>query len=531
MSQSPSTPADYRRLLGETRRLYADAARRVLREHPEQAPRGDFAARMEDLHRGLCLRVYLTICEADRRWSRGERTLATELCDHLWNIRHEGAELAEVMREASAATARLEWAALVGPFFRIAPLRDDVPELETLLIRQTNLIARADGLMKPAEQQASRRVLDALREALGAEAVTDPPANPPTTLPPSIDLSDPLRADAADKPAAEEPTRSIAEVLDELDSLVGLASVKHEVRSLANYLAMQRRRADAGLPATEISLHLVFSGSPGTGKTTVARLFGEALSAMGVLPSGRLVETDRSGLVAEYAGQTGPRTNAKVDEALGGVLFVDEAYGLASGESDDPFGREAIQTLLKRAEDDRDRLAVILAGYPAEMDALLEANPGLRSRFAKTIRFPDYSPLELCEIFGLLLEKFCYEVTPAARLRVVHAVTAKHAARDRNFGNGREVRNLFEQAILNMANRLASLPEATNRQLTTLEADDIPTPLDGPILDATDVSITCPECRHAGRTSPTVLGRRVRCPKCDGRFLAAWCELPTSAAQ
>ncbi|MEQ8849563.1 AAA family ATPase [Botrimarina sp.] len=540
MINTQSSADEYRRLLGDTRRLYADAARRVLREHPELAPEGDFAALMEDLHRGLCLRVYLTICEADRRWSPAERRLATELCDHLWGERLEGATLAQAMRHASQQTARLEWPALVRPFFRLAPLRDEVPALENLVIRQTNLIGRADGLLKPAEQQASQRVLGAVRQALGCEPGEEGRehgAEP--TAAPSVDLADPFRhtappgADEKKSPGAAPDdaaaARPIDQVLADLDRLVGLAGVKHEVRSLANYIAMQQRRAEAGLPATEISLHLVFTGAPGTGKTTVARLLGEALCTLGVLPGGQLVETDRSGLVAEYAGQTGPKTNAKVDEALGGVLFVDEAYGLVASDSEDPFGREAVQALLKRAEDDRHRLAVVLAGYPDEMHSLLGANPGLRSRFAKTIHFDDYTPLELCEIFGLLLEKFHYEVTPPARLRIAQAIAARHARRTRHFGNGREVRNLFEQAILNMANRLATIPKVTDEQLVTLEADDIP--LGDAAGEAPQrVTITCGSCGHAGASSPGVLGRRVRCPKCDDAFLAQWCELaPTDA--
>ena len=186
----------------------------------------------------------------------------------------------------------------------------------------------------------------------------------------------------------------------ELDRLIGLANIKDEVRTLANFLKVQAKRKEAGLPTTELSLHMVFGGNPGTGKTTVARIVGKIFGAMGVLDKGHLIETDRSGLVAEYAGQTGPKTQKKIDEALDGVLFIDEAYTLIAAEGDDPYGHEAVQTLLKRMEDDRERLVVILAGYPVEMVALLRSNPGLSSRFSRQLDFVDYTPLELVQIFG-----------------------------------------------------------------------------------------------------------------------------------
>src|SRR5204863_1738957 len=174
-------------------------------------------------------------------------------------------------------------------------------------------------------------------------------------------------------------------VLAELDELIGLAAIKQEVRTLANYLKLERRRGEAGLADTAMSLHMVFTGNPGTGKTTVSRIIGKIFAAMGVLKKGHLVETDRSGLVAGYAGQTGPKANAKIDEALDGVLFIDEAYSLVAQDGQDSFGNEAMQALLKRSEDDRNRLVVILAGYPEEMKSLLDSNPGLSSRFSRVL--------------------------------------------------------------------------------------------------------------------------------------------------
>lgn len=520
MSKTSTSTERYRRLLAETRELYRSSALQIEQEHPELAPeRTDFVGLMEDLHRGLVLRVYLMICDADQLWTAAERDLAVELCEHLWGERLTGADLNRTVLKASKKTRTLEWPTLVGPFARLAPLRDRVAELETLVVRQSNLIARIDGTLTASEQAAIQRIASALADTLSpeAEGVTTTVSSLPST-----------ETSTAAKPAAvpEPPTRSLNEVLADLDRLVGLKAVKEEIRSLSNYLKLQGRRGDAGLPTTEISLHLVFTGNPGTGKTTVARLFGEAMQAMGLLPSGRLIETDRSGLVAGYAGQTATKANEKIDEALGGVLFIDEAYGLVAAESDDPFGREAVQTLLKRAEDDRDQLAVVLAGYPKEMTDLLEANPGLASRFSRTIRFEDYSPLDLCRIFGRLMYQHHYKLTAAARLRVIQAITAMHGRRDRHFGNGRAVRNLFEKAILLMANRLASLPTLTDEQLVTLETDDIPWCETEPLPTANaEVRIVCPACDHARSDSARFLAARIKCPQCNERFANDWCDL------
>src|SRR5690606_1489524 len=241
--------------------------------------------------------------------------------------------------------------------------------------------------------------------------------------------------------------------------------------------------------------------------------------ALGVLEKGHLIETDRSGLVAEYAGQTGPKTNKKIDEALGGILFVDEAYSLVACGHDDPYGYEAVQALLKRAEDDRHRLVVILAGYPDEMNRLLKSNPGLSSRFNRTLEFVDYQPLELVRIFGHLCQKNHYRLTPEVRLRAIQGFTTLFAKRDRHFGNGRTVRNVFEQSIRAMANRLATLKEITAEQLQQLEADDVV--FHGLTTETfctqSNVLVACPKCEHSKDIPGSYLGQKVTCPKCKAR--------------
>lgn len=510
--------------------MYRSSAQRIVREHPELAPlKSDFVQMMDDLHGGLVLRVYLTVCEADHQWTAGERDLAVELAEHLWGSRLEGRDLNRAMRHAAEQSKALKWGTLVGPFVRLAPLRDDATELETLVIRQSNLVARIDGVFSASERHAIETIVEKLKKYFGTGATATKPRPVEWPAKPVLRAEDQLAgeepANQEANPGSETP-RTLEEVLADLDALVGLDAVKQELRSLSNYLTMQRRRGEAGLPATEISLHLVFAGNPGTGKTTVARLFGEAMRAMGVLPTGQLIETDRSGLVAEYAGQTGPKTNQKVDEALGGVLFIDEAYGLVGSEGDDPFGREALQTLLKRAEDNRRELSVILAGYPDEMGQLLGANPGLASRFSRTIRFDDYSPLELCRIFGTLMDKHHYRLTPEGRLRVIQAITAMHARRDEQFGNGRAIRNLFEQAILLMANRLAEMPTLSDDELVTLEATDIPLEPSSPDSPTpTRVRVICTACQLEKEAGTKVVGANLKCPQCGERFRADWCEL------
>ena len=259
----------------------------------------------------------------------------------------------------------------------------------------------------------------------------------------------------------------------ELAGLVGLQTVKTEVSKLSNYLKMQQLRKQKGMMSVPVTYHCVFTGNPGTGKTTVARILAGIYRDLGVLRKGHLVETDRSGLVAEYVGQTAVKTNKLIDSALDGVLFIDEAYTLVQGGNGDSYGPEAVATLLKRMEDDRNRLVVILAGYSGPMKTFIESNPGLRSRFNRYIHFEDYSADELLDIFKIIASKYDYLLDPAAELKLSKLFDHAVAGKDEYFGNGRFVRNIFEKVMENQASRLASSIDITEDKLRTILSEDI----------------------------------------------------------
>ena len=260
---------------------------------------------------------------------------------------------------------------------------------------------------------------------------------------------------------------------EELQSLIGLESVKEEVRTLANFAKVQKMRADKGLKNPNMSYHLVFTGSPGTGKTTVARIVARIYKDLGILKKGHLVETDRSGMIGQYVGQTAPKVNAMCDSALNGVLFIDEAYALTQKSGGQDYGDEAVATLLKRMEDDRDKLVVIVAGYTDEMKQFINTNPGLQSRFNRYINFPDYTPEELYKIFRMYLNKNEYTITKEAASYVQQRLDYVVAHKDRNFGNARYVRNVFEKAIQCQANRISAGRNLSEDQLTEITLADV----------------------------------------------------------
>jgi len=274
------------------------------------------------------------------------------------------------------------------------------------------------------------------------------------------------------KQGVGQGTGDLNALLAELDSLTGLGKVKADVRQLANYIKVEQMRKEQGLKTSEISLHMVFYGNPGTGKTTVARLVSRIYRALGVVKQGHLVEVDRAALVAGYVGQTAIKVKEVVEKAIGGVLFIDEAYTLKAGDSND-FGQEAIDTLLKLMEDRRDEFVVVVAGYPEEMKRFLASNPGLESRFNKYLNFEDYNGQELMTIF----EDFChgsdYKISPEAQSAIQETLERAYQARSKNFGNARFARNLFEKTVENQANRIVGLGNADQATLMTIRPEDV----------------------------------------------------------
>lgn len=330
----------------------------------------------------------------------------------------------------------------------------------SLLYRLFSVIAKADNKITPYESRWLEKLMSYTK------------------------TSDDYGLDAFEKLANKPVERSqdgtlnsqserLANPIDELNSLIGLKDVKQEVSAMADFVKIQQIRKRKGMKPVRMSYHCVFTGNPGTGKTTVARILAAIYGYFGILKKGHLVETDRSGLVAEYIGQTAVKTNKIIDSALDGVLFIDEAYSLVQGGGND-YGHEAISTLLKRMEDDRDRLIVVLAGYPDDMKRFIDSNPGLQSRFNRYIHFADYTADELHQIFMLNVEKNQYTLDEAGKTLLTEILNFAVEHKGKNFGNGRYVRNLFEKTIQNQAIRLSSKPDITAEELSQLRAEDLP---------------------------------------------------------
>ena len=278
-------------------------------------------------------------------------------------------------------------------------------------------------------------------------------------------------AKAAPQPKEPEKTETIEELRGELNTYIGLESIKKEVNNLINMVTVYKLRRAHDLPTPDLSLHMVFSGNPGTGKTMIARLMARIYKTLGILSKGQLVEVDRSGLVAGYVGQTATKTSEVIEKAKGGVLFIDEAYALNSSSEND-FGQEAIDTILKAMEDNRDDLVVIVAGYDGLMDRFIHSNPGLESRFNRYLHFDDYNLDEMMGIFQLQCKKGCYEMEDEARAAVREFIAAENT-NSISFGNARGVRNIFEKVLVNQANRLAAMETVTREDLMKITKEDV----------------------------------------------------------
>ena len=270
-----------------------------------------------------------------------------------------------------------------------------------------------------------------------------------------------------------EPEETLEQLMEELNTLVGLKSVKQDLTNLINLVKIRKLREERGMKQPDITLHLVFSGNPGTGKTTVARLLAKIYKALGVVSEGQLVEVDRSGLVAGYVGQTATQTAEVVESAIGGILFIDEAYTLIKSGDEKDFGQEAVDTLLKLMEDNRDDLIVIVAGYTDKMEEFVNSNPGLKSRFNKYIFFNDYSGSELTEIFNNMAKKQEYDTDKEAGAFVEDYLTKKATAHEENFANAREARNYLERCIERQATRIVEIEDISDDDLRTLTLPDV----------------------------------------------------------
>jgi hypothetical protein len=540
---------EFRRALEDCEDVYVSAAHECARLHPESmgGSRREFVERMIDLHRGLVLKIFISVAFVDHQWSHEDLVVARAMFEHLWARRLDEEQTRQTLTHFLGQTG-LTWDALLNPFERLETFREKSDQIQTAVMRIANLVAKADGRLAPEEERQLQWIQSEMRRVLvrvplataegetpikpiGSQALKTENFEIGVAKPPAALAKAQVSGRKTVQVEAVSPEQVLSDTLVELDGLIGLDTIKQEVRGLINYLKMQKARAEFDLPQTSITLHSVFSGNPGTGKTTVARLLGRIFGAMGILARGHLIETDRSGLVAEYAGQSAPKSHKKIDEALDGLLFIDEAYSLVAERGEDPYGLEALQVLLKRMEDNRDRLVVVLAGYPEPMENLLCSNPGLSSRFSRHFNFPDYTAVELGRIFQTLCGKNRYELPGLTRVKLLLGFQYLLDHRDEKFGNGRLARNIFEQAIERLANRIMGKVPLSRELLVTLEPEDILMPdvpeetwhdLDS---DKRHFQAVCPACKHAGHTSQSHLGKQIQCPGCKKCFVFEWGEI------
>ena len=486
--------------VNDCRRIYVDqAVEATLSSSKLSADRqSEFLDEIELRFNRLLIKIFAEVAWSDLVWTQNEGELAVQLLEDLLRTKIPARDVKATLKQLLKISSEESWQAVLEPFVMLDELKDQRCVLETGLMKLANIVAKVDGRVTdetlgqlknlkwqlhqflapppapPKKQADYREANEATTQVYGTiqNAIDSVGANQATQVATKQTVSADTEQSVAVAMSAEEREEKLAKAIEELDVLIGIDDVKSEVKGLVNFLKVQAARKAAGLPENPISLHMVFEGNPGTGKTTVARILGRIFGAMGVLEKGHLVETDRSGLVAEFVGQTATKANKIIDSALDGVLFIDEAYSLV-GDPKDSFGAEALQILLKRAEDDRDRLIVIMAGYSEQMKQLLQSNPGLSSRFARSFPFPDYSAGELSQIFSVLAEKNHYCVCDSVQQKLEAILDSAVTSKDEHFGNGRLVRNVIEKAIRNLADRVVNVPELTPELLTTFQPDDI----------------------------------------------------------
>ncbi|HEU4713666.1 MAG TPA: AAA family ATPase [Pyrinomonadaceae bacterium] len=337
---------------------------------------------------------------------------------------------------------------------------DYAEKARALFFRFANAITKADGRITPKEEAALAEFKSVIFEENAAPTVLTEP--------------DSTRTDEVSaRCLLTDEAKPLDLLISELNELIGLERVKSDVTQLVNFLKVQQLRQTKGLEIQPVSRHLVFYGNPGTGKTTVARLLAQIYRSLGVLSKGHLIETDRSGLVAGYVGQTALKVKEVAQSALGGILFIDEAYSLTVGQGWD-YGQEAIDTLIKFMEDNRDDLIVVVAGYTEPMNAFLSSNPGLRSRFNKYLNFEDYTPQQLVQIFNLFCVRAGYVMSPSTRDDLMKVFSVLYETRNETFGNGRLARNLFELTISNQANRIVAMTDISVDNLSLITSEDLP---------------------------------------------------------
>jgi len=276
------------------------------------------------------------------------------------------------------------------------------------------------------------------------------------------------------KKRSKSKDKSLEELKKELNNLIGLNNIKNEIENLTNFIIIQKEREIFGLPTVKNNMHMVFMGPPGTGKTTIARLMGNIYHKLGILKKGHTVEVDRADLVGEWIGQTAPRVDEKIDEAEGGVLFIDEAYSLYVEDSPKDFGNEVIEILIKRMEDESKNFIIIVAGYQDEMKVFLKSNPGLKSRFNRYFYFENYSPAELLEIYKKFASEQKYTMNKDVSEKLKKIIKIAFYSKDKNFGNARYIRNMFEKTIENQSNRLVKLKTFNKKNLSEIKVEDIP---------------------------------------------------------